>query len=80
MTIVAIENMGTLCKISCSDINFMMRGVTFCYIDTINNILPAFTSYNSKITPLFVYCFLRYREIVLAENGLLWILNNKDHF
>ena len=31
--------------------------------------------YNSIIAPLLVNCFLKYREILLAENGLLWILN-----
>ena len=69
------ENVVTLCKTFCSDLNFIMRVVTFYYIDTITLILPAFTSYNAKIAPLLVYCFLRYREIVLAENGLLSTLN-----
>ena len=66
---MTIENMLILCKINCSDLNFIMRGVIFCYIHTITHILPVFTSCNSKIAPLLVYCFLRTREIVLAENG-----------
>ena len=49
--------------------------IFWCCIDTINHIAPAFTSYNSIIAPLLVNCFLNYREILLAENGLLWILN-----
>ena len=49
--------------------------IFWCCIDTINHIAPAFTSYNSIIAPLLVNCFLKYREILLAENGLLWILN-----
>lgn len=66
MTMMAIENMVTLCKIIWSDLDFVMKGFTFCYIDTITYIVPAFTSYNSKVAPLLVYCFLKYREIVLA--------------
>ena len=57
-----------------------MLAVTLCYTDTITHILPASTSYNSKIAPLLVYCFLRYKEIVLAGNGLLWILNKSRSF
>ena len=49
--------------------------IFWCCIDTINHIALAFTSYNSVIAPLLVNCFLKYREIALAENGLLWILN-----
>ena len=75
MTMITIKNMVTLCKIFCSDLNFIMRGVTFCYIDTITHTPPAFTSFNSKSASLLVYYFLRYRKIALAENGLLWILN-----
>ena len=74
MMMMAIENMVTLCKIFRSGLNFIMRGVIFCYIDTITHILPAFNSCKSEIALLLVYCSLRYREIVLAENGLLWIL------
>ena len=66
MTMMAIENMVTLCKIIWSDLDFVMKGFTFCYIDTITYIVPAFTSYNSNVAPLLVYCFLKYREIVLA--------------
>ena len=77
MTMITVENMVTLCKIFCSDHNFIMRGIAVCYIDILTHTLPAFTSYNSKIGPILVYCycFLRYSEIVLAENVLLWVLN-----
>ena len=70
MIIVTIENMVTLCKTFWSDLDFIIKGVTFCYMDAITYIVPAFTSYNSKIAPLLVYYLLKYREIVLAENGL----------
>ena len=51
MTMITVENMVTLCNIFCSDHNFIMRGVALCYIDILTHILPAFTSYNSKIGP-----------------------------